>query len=442
MTVGLSLLVFLLIFGPVVRSPLGAVADTSIATSIMLVVWSMLKLRCINRSLALYGGIVVFLMLLAVLNSIVVSNYVDGQSVQTILRPLKAFVVFLSIYFICRYSLRNVVLANGPRQAYQKLLWIVYLSIVLQGVVIILQFAFPEFREFSYALLWHEAEIHDVNMANRMPGFAGAGGAQVSAMQGIGFLLGTHLFMSGRRLIVYLASSAILVISIILTGRTGLLIVGVAAFYYIFFSSKGTHSNIANRVTLLLVIGASAALTVVAFYYFGQHYQIDWILLRTFDTVIRFQAEGVLHDHTLAELWDMLIVPDSAAQLLLGDSLYLSNAAYSSDIGYVRLIFAYGIVGMVAHLLFYLAMAYQVSRRYVKELIGEDHAKLAVLVVLTMAVLNYKELFIFTRMSFAITVFLAMAPVWIAQLRESVLSPIYQPRFPTKDGSPTFGQPA
>lgn len=442
MTIYLSLLVFLLIFGPVVRSPLGPVADISIATSIILVIWSILKLRRINRSLALYASIIIFLMLLAILNSIVVSSYVVEQSVQTILRPFKAFVVFLSIYFVCRYSLRKAILINGPRQAYQHILWIVYIGIVLQGIVIIFQFVFPEFKEFSYALLWHETEIHDVNLAYRMPGFAGAGGAHVSAVQGIGFLIGTHLFMSSRRPIVYLASSAVLVISIIFTGRTGLLIVGITALYYIFFSSKGMYSSIANRVTLSVVIVVSVALTVVAFYYFEQHYQIGWILLRTFDTYVRFQMEGVVYDQTLAELWDMLILPDSALQLLLGDSRHLSNATYPSDIGYIRLIFAYGIIGMLAHLLFYLAMVHQVSHGHVKALIGKDHVKLAVLVVLIMLVLNYKELFIFTRMSFAITVFLAMAPVWIAQLQRSVASPVYQPRFPTKDDSSGLGQPA
>jgi hypothetical protein len=77
-----------------------------------------------------------------------------------------------------------------------------------------------------------------------------------------------------------------------------------------------------------------------------------------------------------------------------------SNRIIDSDVGYVRLLFGYGILGSLLHYVFYLIIVIQSYR-----LIGFDRrlAVFCLLFGLAMLVFNGKEVFVFARIGLSIT---------------------------------------
>ena len=221
---------FLFLLGPILRSPLGSIGDLSVLGAAFYLVWSIMKGRHLEKSLAPFCFLALFLTALATANSIFVSQTITTDSIQAILRPVKALIVFLGLYFAITWlSIRHVRML-GPRGAYEMLLLAVYVALVAHAAIILLQFAFPSFRELTYSTLY-DSHVLEINKQFRMPGLAGAGGAQLSAVQGLGFLIGVHLALIRKEYLPFIVGNLLLIASFVLTGRTGFVMVGISALY-------------------------------------------------------------------------------------------------------------------------------------------------------------------------------------------------------------------
>ena len=422
----------LIILGPVIRSELGPLSDLSLFAS-FLVVLSGLFLRVFPPKNML-PLIVISLLLasIAALNALLVAQTINGEVIRTVGRPLKGLLVLFSIYLVVELARRLLGNKRDPEQIYDLFVRIIFGALTFQAVLIAVQFVYPPLGQFTHAVLFSEREILAHNMANRMPGLAGAGGAPLSALQGIGFLLGCYLCLKSHRPWLYVVPCALLIISVILTGRTGMLV--VFASCVVTFAMIAQSRNARTPRSLLKMLGFFVGPVVLVWVYFslaGISQNVQWILQRSVEDIVNTATvavtSGEIENSTIDELSKMLILPESPVQMLIGDARLFVNIKngqilYPSDIGYIRIWFAYGVIGVIMHVFFYLWMGFESVGRRPINLIRSRSALLGASVVAAMLILNYKEPFFFTRMVFPVTVFLAMAPAWLGLFDRSSAS--------------------
>lgn len=375
--------------------------------------------------------ILVFLTALALGNSIFISSVMDSSSFQAIMRPMKGLFVFLGLYFaISRLSARYFE-KNGARQTYEMLLGVTYVAVLIHGAIIIFQSMSPSLLDLTYRVIGG-GEILDSNKAFRMPGLAGAGGAQLSAVQGLGFLIGVHLALIQRRHVLFALGNLLLIASFVLTGRTGFVLVGIALPYWAVFIVIDMKNKIRRRNPLHLIAGALLLLASLLLIVWltpqitSAYDQEAWLkraVDRTFATYLNYVNTGEFYDSTLDTLGDMFVLPNSVLQWTFGDARLYNNVlnVYISDIGYVRLWWGYGIIGLVGYIVFYLWMGYLVLRPRVRQVMGVKNVIFGLVVLASVFILNYKETFFLTRISYQISIVCVMGLYWLTR-RAAVIS--------------------
>lgn len=407
--------IFLLIFGPVVRSPLGSFGDLSILTAAIFFVWSLLVGCHLTKNIKLFCWIAFILTLLAFLNSLFISEYIELKYLQVILRPLKGLIIFLGVYYAIIRLLKPSIETMGPRKAYESLLTAVYATVLVHGFIIIFQFVFPAFRDLTYAVLIN-SNVLEFNKQFRMPGLAGAGGAQVSAVQGLGFFIGVHLAMIKKKSLPFIIGNLILVMSFVLTGRTGFVLVGISFLYWIVntvFKKRSISSTIKVRGLLARILMVAILLLFISkgvSFFFSDSYDDPMLKVaidRTFETYLNFTETGDFSDTTLSSLSEMYEFPEKISTLIFGDVVLYDNTAagYNSDIGFVRILWGYGLIGLAGHIIFYLLMGHLILSSRTRQIMGAENITFGLWVLGSVFVLNYKEPFFFSRMSYQITLF-------------------------------------
>lgn len=415
---------FFFVFGPVVRSPLGSFGDLSLLTIAFYLAWSILVGRPLAKSLLPFCCIAFLLSGLAGGNTLLANNPVEPSALQPILRPVKGVIFFLGVYFAVRRLLSSFLERNGPRKTYEYLLSILYVVVVVHGLIIVLQFFCPDLRDLTYAFL-KDMHVLDYNKQFRMPGLAGAGGAQVSAVQGLGFLIGVHLAIVKRKYLPFLMGNFLLIGSFILTGRTGFVLVAVAGLYYVLTVLRrlwrvdqlpGRFMN--GRFALLavaLVVGLSFLAPVFSSMY-AEDANSRTAIDRTFETVNNYRSTGQLTDRTLTALGKMFVLPEDSSIFIFGRAKFYNNTTgvYQSDLGYIRLLWGYGLIGLIGHVAFYLLMGFYIFRPCVREAMGMQNIMFGFVFLTSIFILNYKEVFFLTRMSYPLTVAAVMGMYWLS----------------------------
>lgn len=421
---GLFLVWFFFIFGPVVRSPLGSFSDLSLIVILFYLTWSVLKGRPFSSTLIPFFFLAFFLSTLAIFNSILVSGAIDSYSLQAILRPIKGLLILLGLFFAVKYLSIPHIDRFDPRKTYEILLFVVYAAIVIHGMIIVLQFFYPSFRDLTYLIL-KDLQVLDYNKQFRMPGLAGAGGAQVSAVQGLGFLVGVHLVVIKRKYVLFLIGNLLLVASFVLTGRTGFVLIGISGLYLflsvLFWLNKKwgvPRVRLNGRIIFGVVIFVAVMIWTVPF--LSSSYENNGIyriaIDRTFETFFTYKETGYLTDRTLSALSKMFVFPDRADVFSIGDARLYNNTTgvYASDLGYIRLLWGYGLVGLIGHVIYFLFMGFFVSRPRVRQVMGIQNVIFALFFLTSIFILNIKEVFFFTRMIYPLTIIVVMGLYWIS----------------------------
>lgn len=420
---------FLLILGPVIRSPLGAFGDTSLLASLIYIVWSMGRGSRLHKSIMPFVAISALITIGAFVNTLLLSDFIDSASIQVILRPAKAVLILLGLYFAVTRLSRSRWGGENPRENYLTLLRVVYAAIVIHAGIILLQYLFPAVLNLTYQVVGG-GEVLAINKKFRMPGLAGAGGAQVAATQGLGFLIGVHLSLMGRPWLTLFIGNVLIVISLVLTGRTGFVVVGVAAVYWVLSilsmrRRERRKTSFSNVVLGIVSVPLAAGVILIGLRFVTSSYSEDiWFARavdRTFESVTTYMQSGEFSNRTLDELGTMYNFPRDPIRWLIGEARLYDNTLglYYSDIGYVRLWWGYGLYGVLGYIAFYLLMAVQIGSRRVREAMGAQNVAFGLVVLATVFLLNYKETFFFSRMSYQITVASVMGLFWLTVVDRS-----------------------
>jgi hypothetical protein len=403
------LVTFLFIFAPVLDSPLGPFGDLAAISAVVLVLLHFSYHRTLRWSGLIYlVGLLCLISVSALFGFFLFDSRSGELSVQAIIRPLKGVCFVLGAYCLVEKGIRRGF-------DFVDFVWCVFIAINIHALIMVAQFIFSDFRELVYSFT-EAKHVLEVYQATRMAGLSGAGGAQLSVAQGMGGLLSLYLWMMARNKLDQtkaVLGGFLCFLSVLLCGRSGVLVYAIFGPILLFFgfllNSSGRHFSLTKSVyggasVCMLFVGA-----VVLFSLLMDSEEARYIFFRTFRTFIDYSETGQVKDNTFLAIVNMFHFPDKAEHIIFGRPSYLHLNTYygiNSDIGYIQLLWAYGVIGSILYCVFYLAMVGFVVEKQSLDTLA------AVLVLLALGVIlffNAKEVFFLARINFQITLLLFFA---------------------------------
>lgn len=394
---GLLLATFVFIFGWKMTDSL----DLILITSSLLAFWVFIASRV--KPLPLELQIAAALYLLSVYSLAVVLVF-GAADLQPALRSVRALINFVGaaalvqlFYWTFREKTAAVVVAN------------LYLCTVIHAAIICAMFLSPTLRTQLYALTSAYSYLNvtaPVELGLRVAGLT-YGLASTSVVQLMGLLLlpvmlGNEQLSIGARVGLWLGA-ILLVVSMLLTGRTGLLF-GIFLVPLSFLMCRSTgHERVPGRLLKQLGFAVcSAAAGALVWWVWGDTIATQLTYsIQTASEVIELLDTG--STATTQYMADMFFLPATPMTLLFGSSnLGRGPLGYlASDVGYVQVIFALGLIGLACSLLPYLFGAWVAASCYVQRKVPAVAAA-TLLVIACGLMLNFKELALLTRNQWSI----------------------------------------
>ena len=272
------------------------------------------------------------------------------------------------------------------------LLMVLNLVVILNCVVVISEFIFPNFRVLVESILV-SAGNRDWSDSFRYRGIASSGGASLSLLSAISTAVSLHLFdkckISGIHLLIIML---ILFTSVLLIGRTGLVLIMVVLCGWLFFEA-GTKGIGFKNVALLTFSIAALSIFIVPF--------IKTVLTERYSLGMFNYALGFIFDGDSNELKaggtiDTLVqyatnLPTELPYVLTGYGFYGSPVEFQkyTDSGFARIFLS---VGLPLGLVYYLATSY-IFRHLIAD---KNYRFLAVAILLILMIGELKEPTIFS----------------------------------------------
>jgi len=270
------------------------------------------------------------------------NNMANLFSVILLLFQIAGGAYLLSVFFI--------------KEDLNQLFFLLLLILGIQSVLIFLNFIFPAYREFMFIIMPLGGNITEDNFTSvfRTRGLMQSSGASISAYLATGLLMGVYFLTSfnlskiDKRLVF--SCLIWILIGIVFTGRTGFIMVPVAFLaYYILLYINGKFTLKSILLLIYLPVGA------ISFYFLIKEaylfLQPDGVLVIraweswAFDQFLDNFNGSSDKPNTLATLQSYVFFPDDDIHLLFGDPL--SWGVIRTDIGYIRMIYAVGVIGAI-----------------------------------------------------------------------------------------------
>jgi len=398
----LSITTFLFIFGWKVTP----VIDLILLTSLFLVIYSFFNGYVYADQVSIH--ITVCLGLLSVYSLLIVISH-GVYDVQVAMRSLRALINFLAAL-----SLAGIYYDFYGKDFFIRIVRDIYLALVLHAGIMLTMFYSSSFREMVYQL----TSAHDYVNLNT-PFLSGLricgltyGLSQTSVLQMLGLLIlpvvikGCQGF-TGR--VTACLGAPLLVLSILISGRSGLMmslffvpvyLLGVLLLKASDKSPAKIAVNLLAHVLGVIVVG----LLVWSSIDFLPKKFTDYTIYHTREIFAALQLSGP----TIENMSGMFFLPDSLFEVLFGSSNLIHGGfeMVLSDVGWVRSIFAVGLVGSVLILIPYILALKQAWRC---RFFSQEIAVMSFLVFLSALVLHSKEMALLTRNQWSVQALLISA---------------------------------
>ncbi|MCD9504139.1 hypothetical protein GLP37_18360 [Photobacterium phosphoreum] len=263
---------------------------------------------------------------------------------------LTLFLIYISTFFVikillARFSFENVII----------MLSVVY---VVQALSVILFFLNPLFKSWILNTISDSSNI-DYLVSVRSKGISGSG-ANISVYLSIGFFYLLYLIGTVKRKSIVIYSFfgvSLLLLAIFLSGRTGFVIFGLLIFSFsLFYLIDGKFTRINKK----FFIYSSSFLIILplAFYFFSFLYGIvfsggsETIWGDDKLTVVTnwVFSESNMNTSTIKFLIDHhIVINGNWIDLVFGNPDFLASSDNHTDIGYLRMINDFGIIGFVLY---------------------------------------------------------------------------------------------
>jgi len=404
------LITFMFIFG----WKISAAADLILMISALLVIWVFWTgdVRLTRWDLSIILGLCALCGYAALI--VLIFGAVD---LQVLLRSIRALInYFGAAALVCLYHFEFRERAN------QALVVDVYNSIVAHALLICAMFIYEPLRLAVYSFA-HTLDYVNRNapvlLGLRIPGLT-YGLASTSVVQAMALALLPPVamqFLSGRLASTLAWLGAIpLVASLLLTGRTGMVmavfILPISLFVTLVWRSR--ELKISPRNWILGFISCVALIVIAITAIQIRVGEANTYVIAHAAEAVDFFAEGG-RTTTTERLASSYALPDDIVTIMFGTSnLGRGELAYiTSDAGYIKLLFAIGLIGLLLVLLPYfkslLLCLYCFRVSYLMPL-----ATSAALCLLATIVLNFKELSLLTRNQWSITsILVCVLAMWI-----------------------------
>ncbi len=276
-------------------------------------------------------------------------------------------------------------------QALRKLIEYIIFSGVLNAVVMFFQLFSETFNKLTTKFFEVIVFENKFDLILRINGLSSTGGAALSVLMALSLVL---IHFREKKFKVKNWSSFMTVImtlflffGLVYSGRTGFVFLST---YFIFYYM--------NKLQIIKIVKGSAVVFVVVMLVFFvldknsvKSEQLS-ALSRTFELFIRLREEGQIRTDSSDSLLKMFILPKNEFHILFGDGNFgrkVHLPYVPSDVFYVRLIFGYGILGLLIFFIQLLVMTNVILKQ------KSPIRWLVIFLISEMILLNFKEVFYF-----------------------------------------------
>lgn len=336
--------IFFLFFSAIILSPylkiFGAFAISYIILLSFLVFITIKTMTLVNHSLSINIYLMLFITFIVIYPHIIglTKGVVDINLVRTQFSILAMVVTGFSI------AIMSDIYAKTNIDSLVLTKFFIY-AIILNSIVVLLEFLIPSFRSFIESLLIPSTRT-DYMVGLRFRGIASAGGASLSIAHGLSGVLLYYLYR--KRLInpiFALVGILLCFSSLIFIGRSGILLLFVGIFFvHIMIKKTKAKRKISNVIfTFLAFFLIVVFVTNINYLYnmlpsFYQTYSLNLFMNG---------LEGIQNEGTLNSVIKFIVFPDSYVDLIFGIGNFSGGFEFGylfpGDPGIMKLSTAYGI---------------------------------------------------------------------------------------------------
>lgn len=336
--------IFFLFFSAIILSPylkiFGAFAISYIILLSFLVFITIKTMTLVNHSLSINIYLMLFITFILIYPHIIglTKGVVDINLVRTQFSILAMVVTGFSI------AIMSDIYAKTNIDSLVLTKFFIY-AIILNSIVVLLEFLIPSFRSFIESLLIPSTRT-DYMVGLRFRGIASAGGASLSIAHGLSGVLLYYLYR--KRLInpiFALVGILLCFSSLIFIGRSGILLLFVGIFFvHIMIKKTKAKRKISNVIfTFLAFLLIVVFVTNINYLYnmlpsFYQTYSLNLFMNG---------LEGIQNEGTLNSVIKFIVFPDSYVDLIFGIGNFSGGFEFGylfpGDPGIMKLSTAYGI---------------------------------------------------------------------------------------------------
>jgi hypothetical protein len=276
-----------------------------------------------------------------------------------------------AIIFVGAYSLVVMYEREYGEITYYYVARDIFFCLVTHGFLMLLMYNVEWVKNLVFSMTSARTYLNDTVSIKRNLRNSGLtyGLAQTSMLQGYGILLSVYIgnFWSENLTlkIVYYICAIILIVSIPIAGRSGALVtLFITPILYVYSRGKTTVSKLYHLSKIILI---SIAITFSAYYLVYNYSAISdyHYYIERMDELVKLAKGGI--PVTVKRIMSMYFLPEDATILAFGSSKFGRGPLgyIDSDVGYVRMIFAYGVFGTLLHVITYLLgiyVAYMVTK--------------------------------------------------------------------------------
>ena len=303
-------------------------------------------------------------------------NYNDGVGFLFLIRS--------PITILASYNLISILWNRLQIRTIDIFFKFIIVCCIIQGFILWASYLSDNFRDLMSVFFYRDIDVNNEHLVKlRVPGFVSSGGDGLSLNHGLLCLvsaLGIQI-LSFRKTVKIIISIAIILSALgnSFTGRSGLYLSLIFIFSVILLYKDGCIRLSGNIIMLLLFILFGAFLVVELTPVLGDiglNYRLEsgyeHPIARLLNLFVDFEQRKTYVDETIvALLSDHLIFPDTVSKILLGSNNFGQNSVdvISSDIGYIKMIHGFGLLGLIIFLLATFAYPIMKIRRNLKNLI-------------------------------------------------------------------------
>lgn len=274
---------------------------------------------------------------------LLINNSDDYQFLITFIHMLLVFLIGLLLFSYLAYS--------GNAENTVKLILICFF---IQSLIQWAAFSIPPIKSIiNFTKSEHTIQIGQSYSGMRANALAGSDFFGLSSAYAIALLL----FVSKKNTILYSNRALRLLFFIVLitgtffAGRTGYIgLIGIALYYIFSFLNNGYSFKVTltNRklFAIILVAAIVIALIIISVYLYQTNNSFNNLIHYTFQSIFNYSDSNSFSNTSLESLESMYFAV-SFPTLIIGDGRYMEGVHYymGTDIGYLRSILFFGIIG-------------------------------------------------------------------------------------------------